>query len=93
MDNATAATYKVAERGEFGFYGVLILFNKEYFIKQNAIRTIVHESIHAVNMIFEILGCEYDLTNDEFAAYLGGWIGDQCQSLINKLVRTDKKDN
>lgn len=71
---AYAVTYPNLEKKGSKCYGVLILFNTEY--KQGGsdiVQNIAHESLHAANAIFNELGIEYGLINDEHAA-LYGWV-------------------
>lgn len=49
------------------------LFNIHIGIKPEASpQTIAHEAVHAANMVFEYVGIEPSLTNDEPFAYLIG---------------------
>lgn len=46
------------------------------------IDTIVHEVYHIVNFIFEDLGIEPDLYNDEPGAYLMGWLAGEVHDAL-----------
>ena len=51
---------------------------------------IAHESLHAVNAIFDELGVEYGLTHDEHAAYMVGRIAKCCWNVLQKEIYKDK---
>lgn len=74
--------------------GVLIVFN----IGENEggsaiVGTIAHESVHAANFIFDDLGIQYDLVNDEHAAYTVGWVAKCCWKALQKEIYKKKKDD
>lgn len=45
---------------------------------------IAHECLHAVNKIFLLIGQKLDLENDEFEAYLLGWMVDLVHRVFNE---------
>lgn len=45
---------------------------------------IVHEAIHIKNMIFNHTHMKLDTGNDEFEAYLTGWLVKQIHGIINR---------
>lgn len=45
----------------------------------------VHECVHIVNMIFNARGLKLDSNNDEFQAYLTGWL---FKHLYDKIFLT-----
>ena len=57
--------------------------------------TISHEALHAVNMLFNSRGVNYNLDDDEHAAYLLGWITDMIYAALTewKLLNKIKLDN
>ncbi len=48
--------------------------------------TIVHESVHACNDIFEYVGIDLSTDNDEPAAYLTDWIARQIFGALNEYL-------
>lgn len=52
--------------------------------KDSLLSTIVHESVHIVNYIFEFHGVKLDPKNDEHQAYFTTWVFEQCEKFINK---------
>lgn len=86
-ENAFATTYPQVMRKQGGKYGVLIVFNDCCGPSgSQLVGNIAHESLHAANAIFNDLGIEYGLTNDEHAAYLVGWIAKCCWKVLQKKV-------
>lgn len=63
-----------------GSFRVLVLIRP----KTN-INTVVHESLHIVNNIFQHCGIKYSLTNDEPQCYLLGWVVDQIMNDKSKI--------
>lgn len=47
-------------------------------------KTIAHEVVHLVSLIFIDRGIRYDPFNDEPQAYLSGWLFEQCEEFIKK---------
>lgn len=85
--NSNAVTYPNVERKSSRNYGVLIVFNSWRKDKgSELVNYIAHESLHAANAIFNELGIEYGLTNDEHAAYLVGWIAKCCWKVLQKEI-------
>jgi len=62
---------------KFGFRYFVILFTKSIGSK-----TIAHEALHCMSDIFDHRGIKFDIYNDEPAAYLLGWIVDQCHKYL-----------
>lgn len=55
------------------------------FLEGQAIpKTITHEAVHIVNLIFVDRGINQDLYNDEPQAYLTGWVVGEIVKFINK---------
>ena len=90
-ENAYATTYPQIMRKTTGKYGVLIVFCDCDKLKGSKIvEHIAHESLHAVNAIFDELGVEYGLTHDEHAAYMVGWVAKCCWNVLQKEIYKDK---
>lgn len=57
--------------------------------------TIAHETVHAVNCVFNNIGLKLDGENDEAQAYLTGWIAEQIGLAVteynNKKIKKDGK--
>ena len=53
------------------------------FVDDN-ISLLVHEAVHVCNFIYEKIGAKLDIENDEFQAYLIGWIVDEMLIFLNK---------
>lgn len=86
-EDAYATTYPQMMRKTTGKYGVLIIFYDCAQLKGSKIvEHIAHESLHAVNAIFDELGVEYSLTHDEHAAYMVGWVAKCCWKVLQKEV-------
>ena len=66
-------------------YGVLILLN------ETTIDVIVHEALHATNMILHDRGLEASFTNDEAQAYLLDYIVEKIYPFILKNVEHGKR--
>lgn len=60
--------------------GVLIRFEDIYALN---IPVITHESIHAANYIYDIIGADIVTDNDEPYAYLCEYIAKCCESMKN----------
>ena len=90
--DAYATTYPQMMRKKTGKYGVLIVFyNCSNLCGSRIVENIAHESLHAANAIFNELGVEYSLTNDEHAAYMVGWVASCCWKVLQKEIYKDKK--
>lgn len=86
-EDADATTYPQMMRKKTGKYGVLIVFyDCSKFCGSRIVGNITHESLHAVNAIFNELGVEYSLTNDEHAAYMVGWVANCCWKALQKEI-------
>jgi hypothetical protein len=46
--------------------------------------TITHEAVHAANDVFEFIGVDLDIANDEPQAYLVDWIARQIFGALNE---------
>lgn len=53
------------------------------FVDSN-ISLLAHEAVHVCNFIYENIGAKLDIENDEFQAYLIGWIVDEMLNFLNK---------
>ena len=92
-NDADGTVYPHIERKSTRKRGVLIVFNFEERIGGSEIVNIIaHESLHAANAIFNELGIEYELTHDEHAAYMVGWIAKCCWKVLQKEVYRDDKE-
>ena len=60
--------------------GILIRFEDIYALTTPII---THESTHAANYVYEIIGANNDLDNDEPYAYLCEYIAKCCESMKN----------
>lgn len=59
--------------------------------KTNVTLSIVcHETVHAVNRIFDTRGVKLDLLNDEPQAYLSGWVFNECYKFLNRVLNKDE---
>ncbi len=45
---------------------------------------VAHEVVHLVNYIFEHVGVQLDLHNDEAQAYFTGWVFEQIENFIKE---------
>lgn len=80
-DDAIATTYSVCKASSKEL-GVLIRFRNRLDITPSVV---AHESTHAAMKIYEYVGAEVDMDNQEPFAYLVGWIADCIwQSKIGK---------
>jgi hypothetical protein len=57
------------------------------FNKRVQYSTMVHESVHVVNIIFESKGVKPDLSNDELQAYLTAYVFKKVSSTMKKCAR------
>lgn len=86
-ENAYAVTYPQILRKATGKYGVLIVFyDSDKLGGSKIVEHVAHESLHAVNAIFDELGVEYGLTHDEHAAYMVGWVAKCCWKVLQKEI-------
>lgn len=53
------------------------------FVEEN-ISLLAHEAVHVCNFIYEKIGAKLDIENDEFQAYLIGWIVDEMLNFLDK---------
>lgn len=63
---------------------LLVVFLSDGNLSVENFGTIVHESVHACNDIFEYVGVELDISNDEPAAYLTDWLARQIFGALNE---------
>ena len=47
-------------------------------------KTVAHEALHIVNLLFNNIGAKPDLNNDEPQAYLLGWVVEQIHKTLKK---------
>lgn len=90
-EGGNAYTYQCVMHKKSKKYGVLILFTLAGdILGSDIIERIAHESLHAVNSVFDELGIEYDLSNDEHAAYMVGWVAKCCWKVLQKEIYKNK---
>lgn len=86
-EDGNAYTYSCVMHKKSKKYGTLILFILEgKILGSDIVGRIAHESLHAVNSVFDELGIAYDLTNDEHAAYLTGFVAKCCWKVLQKEI-------
>jgi len=51
---------------------------------------IAHESLHAVNWIFDHAGIKYSISNDEPQCYLLGWVVDKIENTKKLALKNEK---
>ncbi len=54
--------------------------------KDSLFSTLVHESNHITNMIFDFHGVRLDTKNDEHQTYFLTWIFEQCESFLKSQL-------
>lgn len=90
-EDAYATTYPQILRKATGKHGVLIVFyDCDKLGGCKIVEHVAHESLHAVNAIFYEVGITHDLTNDEHAAYMVGWVAKCCWKVLQKEIYKDK---
>lgn len=62
-----------------GVYNYCMVLHKETLLS-----SLVHESVHIVNYIFEYHGVKLDTKNDETQAYFTTWVFEQCELVLKK---------
>ena len=93
-EGGNAYTYQCVMHKKSKKYGVLILFVLEgEILGSEIVEHIAHESLHAVNSIFDELGIEYDLSNDEHAAYLVGYVAKCCWKVLQKEIYKNRTND
>lgn len=65
------------------------LSNNDY----TSLSSLTHESIHAANALFDIIGAKRDDKNDEHLAYVSQYIFKQTIVTFNKNITIKKKNN
>lgn len=93
-EDGCAYTYQCVMHKKSKKYGTLILFILEgEILGSEMVERIAHESLHAANSVFDELGIAYDLTNDEHAAYLTGWIAKCCWKCLQKEIYKENNES
>lgn len=86
-EGGDAYTYQCVMHKKSRKYGTLILFILEgKILGSDIVGRIAHESLHAANSVFNELGIAYDLSNDEHAAYMIGWVAKCCWKVLQKEI-------
>lgn len=86
-EGGDAYTYQCVMHKKSRKYGTLILFILEgKILGSDIVGRIAHESLHAANSVFNELGIAYDLSNDEHAAYMVGWVAKCCWKVLQKEI-------
>ena len=82
------ATCLPVTRKSGGMKGVVIHFSKLLAEEGGSqmVSTITHESVHAANMIFREVGCNYTKYEDEHFAYLCGWIARKSWQVLQEII-------
>ena len=84
---AYATTYPDIVRKATGKYGVLIVFyDCDKLGGSKIVEHIAHESLHAVNAIFNDLDIGYSLTDHEHVAYMVGWVAKCCWKVLQNEI-------
>jgi hypothetical protein len=69
--------------GTTDFYdGFIVIWSKHKDKSQESILNLVHESVHAANLILDFKGIPISLENDETQAYLIEWIFENCYKVL-----------
>lgn len=53
------------------------------FVDSN-ISLLAHEAVHVCGFILENIGAKKDIDNDEFEAYITGWVVDEMLNFLNE---------
>lgn len=64
---------------------IYLVFNTKHTHAKITPGCVAHESIHAANYIFSIIGAEVDIYNDETYCYLVEWIVNQVDKFLNTI--------
>lgn len=59
---------------------------------ETSIEMIVHECVHLKNMIFDFIGQDPDLDNDEAECYLIQWLFNQAYKVYDQAIQSAKQD-
>lgn len=93
-EGGNAYTYQCVMHKKSKKYGTLILFVLEgEILGSEIVERIAHESLHAVNSIFDELNIAYDLFNDEHAAYMVGWVAKCCWKVLQKEIYKNRTND
>lgn len=93
-EDGDAYTYQYVMHKKNKKYGTLILFILEgEILGSEIVERIAHESLHAVNSIFDELNIAYDLVNDEHAAYMVGYIAKCCWKVLQKEIYKNRTND
>ena len=93
-EDGNAYTYQCVMHKKSKKYGTLILFVLEgEILGSEIVERIAHESLHAVNSIFDELNIAYDLVNDEHAAYMVGWAAKCCWKVLQKEIYKNRTND
>ena len=76
-ENWLGCVFRTMESGKY--------FINVFFKETPSIKTMVHESIHAVNDIFKYRHVKLDLENDENQAYFTEWVFEQVENYFEEL--------
>lgn len=93
-EDGNAYTYQCVMHKKSKKYGTLILFVLEgEILGSEIVERIAHESLHAVNSIFDELNIAYDLVNDEHAAYMVSWVAKCCWKVLQKEIYKNRTND
>lgn len=93
-EDGNAYTYQCVMHKKSKKYGVLILFVLEgEILGSEIVERIAHESLHVANSMFSELDIEYDLSNDEYAAYMVGWVARCCWKVLQKEIYKNRTND
>ena len=56
------------------------------FVDSN-VGLLAHEAVHVCNYVFDNIGIQLDLKNDETQAYFIGWIVDEMDKFLNEIKK------
>lgn len=93
-EGGDAYTYQCVMHKKSRKYGTLILFILEgKILGSDIVGRIAHESLHAANSVFNELGIAYDLSNDEHAAYMVGWVAKCCWKVLQNEIYKENDES
>ena len=93
-EGGDAYTYQCVMHKKSRKYGTLILFILEgKILGSDIVGRIAHESLHAANSVFNELGIAYDLSNDEHAAYMVGWVAKGCWKVLQNEIYKENDES
>ena len=79
--------YDTGTKGKVAFGGIIICF---WYKKYMSVENIAHESTHAALEVFDYIGSKVDLKNQEYLAYLIGYIAKCLDQVKNGNVKNGK---